>query len=270
LCFVLVDDRGALAVVSHPGHQIPEAGAASCGDVVPGVPEIMKVQAFGADRPDGVWPCQWPGCENLGLDYGSLRLPRPGRPQRRPPASSAPPRRRAPAVAGHSRHTRKDGPSPLLPRLSTALRCRNKPFLDQGGACDAAGPASAPGARRATRRRGHADQDGSHGMQAGAANSHRSRLPIVPLAATASRAPTALLTRSAIAAALTRKPLTRELAPARTTERTRTWPRSWRVHEVEERPISITRRWITAGVRPGRDGHFDPSPGGRERGTVRR
>jgi len=42
-------------------------------------------------------------------------------------------------------------------------------------------------------------------MRAGAANSHRSRLPIVPLAASASRAPTASLTRSAIAP-LARKP----------------------------------------------------------------
>jgi hypothetical protein len=56
LCFVLVDDRCPLAVVTHPGHQILEARAASCGEVVPGVPEIMKVQAFGADRPDGVRP----------------------------------------------------------------------------------------------------------------------------------------------------------------------------------------------------------------------
>ena len=55
-CLVLVDNCGALAVVSHPGHQILEARAASCREMVPGVPEIVKVEAFGADRPDGVWP----------------------------------------------------------------------------------------------------------------------------------------------------------------------------------------------------------------------
>jgi phospholipase C len=46
---VLVDDRSSLAVVTHPGHQIPEAGTAGRREVVPGVPEIVKVQAFGAE-----------------------------------------------------------------------------------------------------------------------------------------------------------------------------------------------------------------------------
>jgi len=53
---VLVDDRGTLAVVAHPRHQILQARAAGCCEVVPGVPEIMEVQALGADRPDGVRP----------------------------------------------------------------------------------------------------------------------------------------------------------------------------------------------------------------------
>ena len=53
---MLIDDRGALAVVAHPGHQIFEARAAGCREVVPGVPEIVKVQAFGAGGPDGLWP----------------------------------------------------------------------------------------------------------------------------------------------------------------------------------------------------------------------
>jgi hypothetical protein len=36
------------------GHQVPEACSAGCGEVVPGVPEIVKVQASGANRFDGV------------------------------------------------------------------------------------------------------------------------------------------------------------------------------------------------------------------------
>lgn len=53
---VLVDDRCTLAVVTHPGHQIPETGAADRSEVVPGVPEIVKVQAFGAYCPDSLGP----------------------------------------------------------------------------------------------------------------------------------------------------------------------------------------------------------------------
>jgi hypothetical protein len=45
LCLVLVDDRSAFAVVAHPGHHILEARTAGSGEVVPGVPEIVKVQA---------------------------------------------------------------------------------------------------------------------------------------------------------------------------------------------------------------------------------
>jgi hypothetical protein len=53
---VLVDDRSALAVMTHPGHQIPETGAAGRSEVVPGVPEIVKVQAFGTYCPDFLGP----------------------------------------------------------------------------------------------------------------------------------------------------------------------------------------------------------------------
>ena len=53
---MLVDDRGALAVVAHPGHQILQARAAGGCEVVPGVPKIMKVQARCANRVDGVGP----------------------------------------------------------------------------------------------------------------------------------------------------------------------------------------------------------------------
>ena len=41
-CLVLVDDRSALAVVSHSRHQILQACPAGCGEVVAGVPEIVK------------------------------------------------------------------------------------------------------------------------------------------------------------------------------------------------------------------------------------
>jgi hypothetical protein len=47
-CLVLVDDRGAFAVVAHPGHQVPQARAAGC-QMIAGVPEVVKVEAFGAD-----------------------------------------------------------------------------------------------------------------------------------------------------------------------------------------------------------------------------
>ena len=53
---VLVDDRGPFAVVSHPGHQVPQPGAAYRRQVIPGVAKIVKVQAFGADRADRMRP----------------------------------------------------------------------------------------------------------------------------------------------------------------------------------------------------------------------
>src|SRR5215831_16321545 len=42
---VLIDDRGALAVVAHPGHQILQARAVGCCEVISGMPEIMKAGA---------------------------------------------------------------------------------------------------------------------------------------------------------------------------------------------------------------------------------
>ena len=53
---VLVDDRGPFTVVAHPGHQVPQPGAAHSCKVVPGVAKIVKVQAFGVDRADRVRP----------------------------------------------------------------------------------------------------------------------------------------------------------------------------------------------------------------------
>jgi len=76
-CLMLVDDRGAFAVVAHPGHQFLQARAASCRQVVPGVPEIAKVQAFGANRADGVRPgrhlVEIAAAQRAALDPGKLR-----------------------------------------------------------------------------------------------------------------------------------------------------------------------------------------------------
>lgn len=48
-CLVLVDHRGPFAVVTHPGHEVPQPRAVGCREVVPGVPQIMEVQPIGAD-----------------------------------------------------------------------------------------------------------------------------------------------------------------------------------------------------------------------------
>jgi len=53
---VLVDDRGPFAVVPHPGHQVPQPGAAYRREVIPGMTKIVKVQPFGADRAGCVRP----------------------------------------------------------------------------------------------------------------------------------------------------------------------------------------------------------------------
>jgi hypothetical protein len=55
---VLVDDRSALAVVTHPDHQIPEPRAAGRREDVPRVAQIMKVQTLGADGPCCVRPAR--------------------------------------------------------------------------------------------------------------------------------------------------------------------------------------------------------------------
>jgi hypothetical protein len=65
---VLVDDRGPFAVVPHPGHQVPQPGAADRAKVIPGVAKIVKVQAFGEEgrgRP-GSGPLQLVGTDDRG------------------------------------------------------------------------------------------------------------------------------------------------------------------------------------------------------------
>jgi len=39
--FMLVDHRGPVAIVPHPGHQVPERGAALGRELVPGVAEVV-------------------------------------------------------------------------------------------------------------------------------------------------------------------------------------------------------------------------------------
>jgi hypothetical protein len=95
---VLVDDRSSLAVVTHPGHQIPEASTAGRSEVVPGVPEIVKVQAFGADRPDGPGP--------------SRHLVEVAAPQR--PAFEAGEDERVGLRAGKQRQVLTDGGDPVV------------------------------------------------------------------------------------------------------------------------------------------------------------
>src|ERR1022692_3155831 len=44
LSLMLVDHRGPLAVVAHPGHQVPEPGAAPGREVVTGVAKVVEMQ----------------------------------------------------------------------------------------------------------------------------------------------------------------------------------------------------------------------------------
>ena len=64
---VRVDHRGALAVVAHAGHQVPERGAALRGELVSDMAQVVEVQAWRADRRDRARPG---GC----LRSASLRL----------------------------------------------------------------------------------------------------------------------------------------------------------------------------------------------------
>ena len=54
--FVLVDHRGPVAVVPHPGHQVTERGAALGRKLVPGVAEVVDVKARHTDRFDRLRP----------------------------------------------------------------------------------------------------------------------------------------------------------------------------------------------------------------------
>ena len=56
LCLMLVDHRGAFAVVAHPRHQISQARTALGRQVIARMTEIMKVQALSADCAHGVRP----------------------------------------------------------------------------------------------------------------------------------------------------------------------------------------------------------------------
>src|SRR5262249_8118069 len=49
-CLVLVDHRGPLAVVTHAGHQVAQAGAAVSGELVCRVSQVVEVQARDSTR----------------------------------------------------------------------------------------------------------------------------------------------------------------------------------------------------------------------------
>jgi hypothetical protein len=122
-----------------------------------------------------------------GMPAGSIR-PACRAHSRASPASPAKPRRVAGVVTPTklAEHVRIDGPlttwrtGPATEHR--AVRCRIGAYLDQGGACAAAGPASAPdsalggppGARRAGAAE-HADPSDSRGRQPGGARIRRPR-----------------------------------------------------------------------------------------------
>ena len=47
---LLVNQRGAFAVVAHARHQILDPVPPPAAKVLPGLPEVMKVQAIGAGQ----------------------------------------------------------------------------------------------------------------------------------------------------------------------------------------------------------------------------
>jgi hypothetical protein len=53
---VLVDERSALAVVTHPRHEVAQAHAVSGRAVVPRMPQVVEVQPLSADRSSGMRP----------------------------------------------------------------------------------------------------------------------------------------------------------------------------------------------------------------------
>jgi hypothetical protein len=53
---VQVDERGAFGVVPHPDHEFPEVRARVGGELVPSVPQVVKVNALQADSGQGGKP----------------------------------------------------------------------------------------------------------------------------------------------------------------------------------------------------------------------
>ena len=97
-------------------------------------------------------------------------------------------------------------------RARRRSRCRIEPYLDQGGACGAAGPASAPGSAFPEARPAHAgpqlachaDHHGAYGTQTGTAHSHLPRYRL-----SSSRSPRQWRPLRAVARDRLRRPLTR-------------------------------------------------------------
>lgn len=56
LGLVLVDQRGSLAVVPHPRHEVPQFRVAGRGEGVARMAQIMEVKALRGDWPHRLWP----------------------------------------------------------------------------------------------------------------------------------------------------------------------------------------------------------------------
>src|SRR5215471_10926761 len=68
---VLVDHCRALAVVTHPGHQVLDADPGGGGEGVPGVAQIMEVRAVQTGGPRRPWPARHP-VEVAALQWRTL------------------------------------------------------------------------------------------------------------------------------------------------------------------------------------------------------
>jgi hypothetical protein len=58
--FMLIDDRGTLAVVAHPHHQVFEPHTTPGRPRVPRMPKVMEMQAFRTDRAHRMEPRRLP------------------------------------------------------------------------------------------------------------------------------------------------------------------------------------------------------------------
>jgi len=54
---MLVDHRGPLTIVAHARHQVPQACAAGGRELVPSVPQVVKMQARHTNGRYRLWPC---------------------------------------------------------------------------------------------------------------------------------------------------------------------------------------------------------------------
>lgn len=206
---VLVDECGSRAGMPEPCHQLLEARASSGGKSAARVAKIVKVQVSCPCCPARLDPypveVRPPQARTLGTD--EARLPWLGEPLQVPPNLRRQVSREGNCPATRLRlwcfrlqHTRIELSRrldyPDLARIQVDIVSAQRDEFSpaqacQGGACGAAGLASAPGSAFGEARPGHtpshADQGSSHRTQAGTAHSRLSRRTIVPLPAAASR-----------------------------------------------------------------------------------